>query len=248
MVSLTLHMCSGDLDRSLDSFPSTTVEVPETATVASVLEQAGASRWNTFQLATEELRADVTPRLDNDECFGISINLAGVDEEGSFRYSGPDTTVGDLRRACDREIFGGDPRVWIVHRDSGAAGGWSPDGLAEIAVWLLSEGGSAVVGYAVGKKLDTISQLRFRAVRRDWRERGFTAPRLKRRLLKQAQWDENTLARLVGIEPGEARCMLRQAGYTKSSDELWRLSEDSDAVARRAQLDAIVEDAENDTP
>lgn len=248
MISLTLYMCSGDLDRPLDSYPSTTVEVAEAVTVAGVLEQAGASRWNTFQLATEELRANVTPQLDNDECLGISINLAGVDEEGSFRYSGPDTTVGDLRRACDAGIFGGDPQVWIVHRDSGAAGGWSPDGLAEISTWLLSEAGSAVVGYAIGKGLDPMSQLRFRAIRKDWRERGFTGPRMKHRLLKQAQWDEHALARLVGIEPGEARGMLRQAGYTKSSDELWRLSEDSDAIARRAQLDAIVEDAENDTP
>lgn len=42
--------------------------------------------------------------------------------------------------------------------------------------------------------------------------------------------------------------MLRQAGYARSPDKLWRSREGLDAVARRAKLDAIVEDAENDTP
>jgi hypothetical protein len=84
--------------------------------------------------------------------------------------------------------------------------------------------------------------------RKDWRERGFTAPRLRRLLLKQAQWDENALARLLGIETAEVRCVLPQAGYAQSPDELWRPGEGLDAVARRAKLDAIVEDAENDTP
>jgi transposase InsO family protein len=96
--------------------------------------------------------------------------------------------------------------------------------------------------------LDAVSQLRYRKIRKDWRERGLTAPRLRRLLLKQAQWDENALARLLGIETAEVRCVLRQAGYAQSPDELWRPGEGPDAVARRAKLDAIVEDAENDTP
>jgi hypothetical protein len=41
---------------------------------------------------------------------------------------------------------------------------------------------------------------------------------------------------------------VAQAGYAQSPDELWRPGEGLDAVARRAKLDAIVEDAENDTP
>jgi hypothetical protein len=65
---------------------------------------------------------------------------------------------------------------------------------------------------------------------------------------QKAQWDENALARLLGIETAEVRCVLPQAGYAQSPDELWRPGEGLDAVARRAKLDAIVEDAENDTP
>lgn len=248
MVALRLYLCSGRLERPLAAFPSTVVDMPETATVASVLQEAGADQFNTFQLVTDDLRADVTPRIDSDECFGTANNLAGVDEYGRFQYSGPDTTVGDLRRACNEGIFGGDPQIWIVHRESGVAGGWSPDGLAEICAWLLDQGGAAVVGFVVGKGLDNVSRLRCRSIRKEWRNRGFTAPRLQRRLLNQTQWDENALARLVGLEPVEARCVLRQAGYAQSPDELWRLSEDSDAIARRAKLKAIVEDAENDTP
>jgi hypothetical protein len=53
---------------------------------------------------------------------------------------------------------------------------------------------------------------------------------------------------LLGIETAEVRCVLRQAGYAQSPDELWRPGEGPDTVARRAKLDAIVEDAENDTP
>jgi hypothetical protein len=124
MVAVTLYLCSGRLDRPLAAFPSTIVDVSETATVASVLQEAGADQFNTFQLVTDDLRADVTPRVENDECFGIAINLAGVGEGGRFQYSGPNTTVGDLRRACEHGIFSGDPRTWIVHRESGAAGGW----------------------------------------------------------------------------------------------------------------------------
>jgi hypothetical protein len=248
MVAVTLYLCSGRLDRPLAAFPSTIVDVSETATVASVLQEAGADQFNTFQLVTDDLHADVTPRIENDECFGTAINLAGVGEDGRFQYSGPDTTVGDLRRACEQGIFGGDPRTWIVHRESGAAGGWSPDGLAEISAWLLDQAGAAAIGFAVAKGLDAVSQVRYRKIRKDWRERGFTAPRLRRLLLKQAQWDENALARLLGIEIAEVRCVLRQAGYAQSPDELWRPSEGPDNVARRAKLDAIVEDAENDTP
>lgn len=93
-----------------------------------------------------------------------------------------------------------------------------------------------------------MSQLCYRKIRKDWRERGFTAPRLRRLLLKQAQWDENALARLLGIETAEVRYVLRQAEYAQSPDKLWRPGEGLDAVAHRAKLDAIVEDAENDTP
>jgi hypothetical protein len=151
MVAVTIYLCSGRLDRPLAAFPSTIVDVSETATVASVLLEAGADQFNTFQLVTDDLRADVTPRIENDECFGTAINLAGVGEDGRFQYSGPDTTIGDLRRACEQGIFGGDPRTWIVHRESVAAGGWSPDGLAEICAWLLDQAGAAAIGFAVAK-------------------------------------------------------------------------------------------------
>jgi hypothetical protein len=72
MVAVTLYLCSGRLDRPLAAFPSTIVDVSETATVASVLQEAGADQFNTFQLATDDLRADVTPRIENDECFGTA--------------------------------------------------------------------------------------------------------------------------------------------------------------------------------
>ena len=106
----------------------------------------------------------------------------------------------------------------------------------------------AVVGFLVGKGLEKVPRLRYRAIRKASRNSGYTAPRLRRLLLKRTQWDENSLARLVGIEPTEARCVLRQAGFTQSPDELSRPSANPDAVARRVKLDATVRSAEDDTP
>jgi hypothetical protein len=105
-----------------------------------------------------------------------AINLAGVGEDCRFQYSGPGTTVGDLRRACEQGIFGRDPRTWIVHRESGAAGGWSPDGLAEIYAWLLDQARAAAIGFGVAKGLDAVSQLRYRKIRKDWRNGGSPRP------------------------------------------------------------------------
>lgn len=224
------------------------MEIDGSTPVVDVLQLAGADMFNTFSPVTDRLRRHADPVDPDDWGFGVAINLAGVGSDGSFRY-GSDITVDEVARSIDQGLFDGDPFTWAIYCDMGAAGGWSPDGLYEISTWLFDQGAAAAVGYAVGKGLDKVTTIRYRSIRDAWRSKGFTAPRLKRLLRRQSQWDETHLASLLSLEVTEARCVLRQAGYLQSTeDELWRIGEDHDAVTRRMHMEAIVEAAENDTP
>lgn len=248
MVALTLHLCAAQLDRPLGEYPSIVIDAAAMETIPRLLQRAGVDQFHTFQLVTDSLRANVKPQIHEDQCFGVAINLGGVSSDGRFRYMGPETTLADLQRACDVGVFDGDPLSWIIHLDSAAAGGWAPDGLYEVAAWLLNQGGAAGVGFVVGAGLAKVPQLRYLTIRNDWRHSGYTGPRLGRMLVKQAQWDEITLAKLIGLEEAEARCVLQQAGYGRSPNGLWRPQSEPEAITRRAQLDALIRDAENDTP
>lgn len=210
MVAFHVYLSTEPLDRPLSAFQSKIVDVSPSATVATALEAAGADQFNSFALVTESVQALASTGAD--DSISGAYNLLGIEKNGTLRYDRTaGTQIGSFLLACDEGYFQGDPHTWVVY-PFGSAGGWMPDGLLEVADWLLGQGGTAVVAGTVSLGVTRgwagAGRIRYRKIRQDWRARGFTAPRVRDLLLKQAQWDENFLRLVADSRRGDDTASL----------------------------------------
>jgi hypothetical protein len=240
----TVHVAEKGFGGSISDIAPHIVEVGNDERITDVIDSAGSLPGSPFVPVTDSIARRVGS--GEEASFQVRQNLQGIDRRGRLRF-GSDVTVEEFLRAADAGLYDGDGRRLVVFQHGGY-GGWEPDGLVAAAEWLLGAAGAAVVGHAALRGVTWLRGLRRAKIRRDWRRRGFTAPRLVALLSKNKQWDVNHLARLLNLEVAETRVLLKQAGYEEGADELWRLSSSPAAVTRRANLLEIEKSAAEDGP
>lgn len=210
-------------------------------------------RYSSFALATAQVEQDADRGREHE--VGASTNLLGISSAGVVYYqAGEHVLWRDFLRAAHAGLYRGDPNRLIVY-PYGAAGGPMADGLWETVQWLfenrdvailtleaIAAAGGAGVTLVAGERW--ISGLRRQQIARQWRQQGFTGPRLFEYLSRLPQWDAEQLAKQTQLTALEACLALTMAGCQLSDDGLWRPAESHDAQLRREALEAIERQAE----
>jgi hypothetical protein len=134
-------------------------------------------------------------------------------------------TIGDLKRAKDQGLFNGDPTGVFLE---GPFFGEAPPGWLDFIDWL-SAIGSAVSGAAL-----LIAFIRRRFER--WKSRGAVTPfAFLDLVVARDEWNQEHLAKLLGISLAEAADLLTAMGFVAAGDR-WRVAGDPKTSALRRKI------------
>lgn len=200
--------------------------------------------YSSFALVTAEIEQDVTI---GEHDTVAAVDIFGIIPGGELAYRETDSIPwSNFLRAHQLGLYRGDPGRLVVY-GFGVAGGPGSDGLWEAVQYLfenVDSVGAAVtraatdVGAVAGVWF-SVSKGRRKLITRQWRKRGYSAPKLVRFLAKNAQWDPVQLQRMLTVTELEARVMLSNAGYEPSADGLWRLATTPAGQAANAGLHEV---------
>lgn len=227
---VTLHVVDSGEDFHVDVTPTT-----ELREVLAVIEHP----WAGFHPTGDTNPLDINADREIDPTSYVTLGAAfGVTAEGLLTMR-DDLNWEDFGRAS--ELIQGDPHELTVYLYSGAAGGALGELIPVVQwVWDNRESIKLVAESAVGLELAVrrpvlrLSNARRRAIAKSFRERGIASGNLIEFIDRRVQWDPARLGPLLDLTEREAAAALAELGYEPDGQGLYRLSESTEARARRA--------------
>lgn len=223
-----------DLDHHIDDLPYAELDTTPTASLAQVLNEAGASRGfpADFTPSYIALRQEERPYSRTD--FLTTLVLVDDEDRATFGHFWEEVSIESAIRAHQAGALAGDPAHLVFIPYHGFGNGVAIDWRAVLAalglLWQgLSQVSAAYGLFELSQRLSALFRRRAEveeAHHLSWRERGAMPEDAHDFIKSRSTWTTPDLASLLGCPSAEAEAFIAGKGFSwDENDHVWRRQE-----------------------